>query len=72
MKVSVKKLNISSMEIKGEGIELSVYNKKGKESKHLGDLVIQSGKVIWCRGRTTPERGHAITWEKFIKMMQGS
>ncbi len=35
MKVSVKKLNISSMEIKGEGIELSVYNKKGSKSKHL-------------------------------------
>ena len=66
MKVDVKDLNISSMQIKEEGIELAIYDDK----KFLGDLVIRDTGIIWCKGRTTPENGEFLTWEKFITIMQ--
>ncbi len=66
MKVDVKDLNISSMQIKEKGIELAVYNDK----EFLGDLVIRNTGIIWCKGKTTPQNGEFLNWEKFIKFMQ--
>ena len=54
------------MEIKNKGIELDVYDNSGK---HLGDLVVTKTKLIWCKGRTAPQNGRAISWVRFIEMM---
>ena len=66
MKVSIKDLSVS-MEIKTKGIELDVYDTGGS---HLGDMVVTKTKVIWCPGRTPPANGKALTWKKFIDMME--
>lgn len=66
MNVSIKDLNVS-MAIKNKGIELDVYDGDGN---HLGDLVVTKSKVIWCRGRTRSENGNALTWPKFISLME--
>jgi hypothetical protein len=66
MEINVKNMNIESMKLTDKGIELSVYY----GDKHLGDLVITNSKLIWCRGKTTPEKGKVVTWDKFIKTMQ--
>ncbi len=65
MKVSIKDLGVG-MEIKSRGIELEVSDAAG----HLGDLVVTMSKVVWCPGRTQPEQGKALTWPKFIQMME--
>lgn len=66
MKVGIKDLNVN-MEIKNKGVELDVYDTDGK---HLGDLVVTKTKVIWCKGRTRPANGNALTWSAFIKLME--
>jgi len=68
MKVSIKDLAVS-MDIKNKGIELDVYDNDGN---HLGDLVITKTKLIWCHGRTKPENGNRITWNKFIELMEAN
>lgn len=65
MQVIVKDFAIS-MEVKNKGIELQV---SGTDGKHRGDLVITKTKLVWCPGKTTVANGKAITWEKFIAMM---
>lgn len=66
MKVSIKDLAVS-MEVKNKGIELDVYDNDGN---HLGDLVINKTRLVWCKGRTKVENGEAITWQKFIEYME--
>lgn len=56
MKVSVKDLSVS-MEIKNKGIELDVYDTKGK---HKGDLVVTKSGLIWCKGKTTAANGKKL------------
>jgi hypothetical protein len=65
--VNIKDLNIESMKLNDKGIELSVYD----GTKHLGDLIISTSKLVWCKGRTTPENGRAVSWTRFITDMQG-
>jgi hypothetical protein len=55
------------MEVKNKGIELDVYD---TNDKHLGDLVVTKTGLTWCKGKTAPENGTKITWEKFIAYMQ--
>jgi hypothetical protein len=66
MKVSVKDLQVT-MELKTKGMELDVYDNEGK---HLGDLVVTKTKLIWCKGKTTPEKGISVTWTDFIQYME--
>lgn len=68
MKVTVKEFNVE-MEVKTNGIEFEVRSPDGK--KHFGDLVLTKTALIWCPGRTTPEKGVKKSWEEFIKMMSG-
>ena len=65
MKVSIKDFGVG-MEIKSRGIKLEVSDAAGP----LGDLVVTMSKVVWCPGRTQPEQGKALTWPKFIGMME--
>ena len=65
MNVSIKDLAVS-MAIKNKGIELDVYS---TDDTHLGDLVITKTKLIWCNGKTKPEKGKAIPWTEFIDLM---
>ena len=67
MKVSIKDLSVS-MEIKSKGIELDVYSPDGKT--HLGDLVVTSTGLTWCKGKTSPANGKKIEWKKFIALAE--
>ena len=66
MQISIKEFNVA-MDIKTAGVELDV---KDTEGRHLGDLVVTKTRVIWCPGRTTPDNGKALNWDRFIKMME--
>jgi hypothetical protein len=68
MKVSVKDFAVS-MEVKTKGIELEVRDTQGK---HVGDLVVTNTKLVWCKGRTSPKNGQAISWKDFQTFMEGS
>lgn len=65
MKVYIKDLAVN-MEIKNRGIEVGIYD---TQDNFLGDLVIRKSGLIWCRGRTTPDNGKRISWERFIELM---
>lgn len=67
MKVTIKRFDVE-MELKNKGIELDVCDTNGA---HLGDVVITKTKVVWCKGKTSPENGKEVTWAKFIELMQG-
>lgn len=67
MKVSIKDFAVT-MDIKSKGVELEVYANDGD---HLGDLVVTMTGLTWCKGRTTPANGTKVTWQDFIKRMQG-
>jgi hypothetical protein len=66
MKVTIKDFDVG-MEIKNNGVELEVRDPSGER---LGDLIITKTQVIWCRGKTTRPNGRAVTWPKFIAMME--
>jgi hypothetical protein len=63
--VSIKEFDVE-MKIKTKGIELDIYDNDGK---HLGDCVVTKTRLIWCKGKTMPKNGKAITWEKFMAFM---
>ncbi len=65
MKVSIKDFNVD-MEIKNKGVELEVRDTEGNQ---LGDLVITKTSLIWCPGKTTPQKGIRVTWKRFIDLM---
>lgn len=66
MKVVFKRFDVQ-MELKNKGIEIDVLDTSGK---HIGDLVINKTKVIWCPGRTTPKHGNSFSWNEFIERME--
>ncbi len=65
MNVSIKNFEVE-MSIKNKGIELDIYDSEGK---HLGDVVVTKTKLIWCKGKISRKNGKAITWEKFMELM---
>lgn len=65
MDVNIKHFNVE-MKIKNKGIELEVYNPNGE---FRGDLVITKSRLIWCEGKTKPENGIPVRWNKFIEWM---
>lgn len=68
MNVSIKKINLP-IELKNNGIEIEVKDPKGV---FLGDLVIGRGRIIWCKGKTTPENGIKKKWEDVIAFFEGN
>lgn len=66
MKVNIKALNIP-LDLGSKGTEFEI---KGTDNKHLGDLIVTSTQVIWCKGRTSREKGKSVKWVDFIELMQ--
>jgi hypothetical protein len=62
VKVKIKSFEVD-MEVKNAGIEFEVFSPDG--SKHVGDLILTKGNLIWCKGRTRRENGQEISWSKF-------
>ena len=67
MRVNIKSFNVD-MQVKNKGIELEVRTPDGK--KQLGDLVVTTTGLTWCRGRIPPKNGTKITWQQFIKHIE--
>lgn len=66
MKVFIKDFAVT-MEIKNRGIEVDVSDNDGS---HLGDLVMTRTRLVWCKGRTSVQRGTPISWKDFIAYME--
>lgn len=66
MKVTIKQFDVE-MEVKNKGIEFEV---RDPQNNFLGDCVLTKSKLIWCPGKTSREQGKAMTWNKFIKLME--
>ena len=69
MKVLIKEFGLD-MEVKSRGIELEIRSPDGR--KQLGDLVVTKSQIIWCKGKTTRERGVSVPWNDFIAWMESS
>lgn len=67
MKVGIKTLDVA-MEVKNNGVEFEVYTTKGD---FLGDMFVVKSGLIWCKGKTKKENGKKVSWQKFIKLMEG-
>lgn len=67
MGVSVKELN-AEIELKNKGMELEIRNPKGE---FQGDVVITKTGITWCPGKTKPENGIKVSWDKFAEIMNG-
>ncbi len=65
MKVSIKDLNVKSLDIGSKGIEIDVFSPDGQT--HHGDLVVTMTNLVWCKGKTTIAKGKKIKWADFIK-----
>ncbi|MEG6508727.1 hypothetical protein V6C03_07070 [Methyloligella sp. 2.7D] len=63
MDVKIKTFDVD-MNVKNNGVEFEVRRPNGGE--HLGDLILQKGHLVWCKGRTHRENGVRITWQRFI------
>ena len=66
MKAHIKDLGIP-LDIKSKGLEIQVNDNDGR---HLGDLIVTSTSLIWCKGRTSRVNGKRISWNKFAQYMQ--
>lgn len=66
MRIRIKDLNASSMEITEKGFELEF---RETDKKHTGDLIITPTKLIWNRGKTS-KYGKSINWPEFFKLMK--
>lgn len=67
MKVAIKEFAVG-MEVKSKGVEFEVRSPDG--GRQIGDLVVTSTKLVWCRGKTTKANGIEVKWEDFIKWME--
>lgn len=64
-KIKIKNLNVDSMQITKEGIELEF---RGKDNEHTGDLIIKPGKLVWNKGQTSVS-GKSISWTELFKLL---
>ena len=67
VKVTIKSFDVS-MEVKNKGIEFEV---RDTNNGFLGDCVVTKTGLIWCPGKTDRKNGQKISWEKFIKLVEG-
>jgi hypothetical protein len=67
MKVKIKEFGLD-MAVKNRGIELEIRDTSGKTQ--LGDLILTKTQIIWCKGKTSRERGVHVRWEDFIAWME--
>ncbi|SFF14948.1 hypothetical protein [Paracidovorax wautersii] len=67
MGVKIKDLS-ATIELKNNGMELEVRTPDGT---FKGDLVITKTGLIWCEGKTQRANGTKISWDKFVKLVDG-
>jgi len=63
MQVRVKDFSVN-MNVKANGIEFEVRTPDGT-TQH-GDCFLTMTGLVWCKGRTTKERGVKISWDDFM------
>ena len=63
MKVSVKELN-AAIELKTKGMALEVLDNNGALQ---GSLIVTGTGVVWCKGKSNPDKGVKISWTKLIE-----
>jgi hypothetical protein len=68
MRIKIKQLNTSVMEITEEGIELE-FRESEASSPQIGDLIITPTKLIWNKGKTS-KTGKQIRWLDFFSLME--
>jgi hypothetical protein len=66
MKIKIKDLNTTSLEVTEKGIELEFRELNGK---HVGDLLITPTRLIWNKGRTS-KYGKSKNWPELFKSMK--
>ena len=66
MQVKVKDFNVE-MEVKSSGIEFEVRTPDGS-SQH-GDCYLTMTNLIWCKGKTSKQKGLKISWNDFMTIM---
>ncbi len=69
MKVKIKSFDVD-MEVKIKGIEFDVSKPNG--GKRLGDCIVTQSGLIWCKGKANRKNGKKVSWEDFIKWMEGN
>lgn len=67
MNVRIKQFDVE-MVVKNKGIELEIKSPDG--GTHLGDMIVTKSGVNWCKGRTRPENGKKLSWEKLIMLIE--
>lgn len=62
MKVFIKSFDVE-MQVKQNGIELEVRSADGKTQ--IGDCYTTMTGLVWCKGKTTKQKGIKLKWEDF-------
>lgn len=62
MKIKIKDLNTSSLEITEKGIE---FEFRDVDEKHIGDLIITPTQIIWNKGQTS-KSGKSMNWPELL------
>ena len=67
MKVRIKQFDVG-MEVKSSGIEFEV--RTPDDAGQIGDCYLTMTGLIWCKGKTSKNRGIKISWVDFTKIME--
>ena len=67
MKVRIKQFDVG-MEVKSSGIEFEV--RTPDDASQIGDCYLTMTGLIWCKGKTSKNRGIKISWVDFTKIME--
>jgi hypothetical protein len=66
MQVKIKKFEVN-MEVKSNGIEFEVRDPGG--DAQIGDCFVTMSGLVWCKGKTSKQKGIKISWKDFIEIM---
>jgi hypothetical protein len=67
MQVKIKKFDVN-MEVKSNGIEFEVREPSG--DAQIGDCFVTMTGLVWCKGKTSKQKGVNISWEEFTEIMK--
>ena len=56
------------MMVKQKGIEFEV--RKPDDSEQIGDCYMTMTGLVWCKGKTSKQKGVKISWDEFIEIMK--
>jgi hypothetical protein len=63
MDVKIKQFDVE-MEVKNNGVEFEIREPSG--GAFLGDCVLTKTGLVWCKGKTSVEKGVKKSWKEFI------